>query len=247
MTAAAPAIALLQPELSPDGPRPPPPPRANLVHFDTIIDYVLTHPGATNREIAVHIRRGEPWVSLVMRSDAFLAHYRARRAVLDATVTDGVKARLASVAERAANVIIKRLDENPLGITIDQATNVLDKATARLGFGQPTAPAGVNVTVGTGAQTAVFVASPEQLARAREKLRDVQLSMGAVADRGQSPVVAAGVRASAPAVARSDGAALPSSDRFVREPNVEDIEVVSAPPAPAFDDLDVEVKVGRDA
>lgn len=242
MSPAAPALALLHPEVGPEGPPKPRPPKASIIHFDAIIDYLLAHPGATQREVAAHIRRGEPWVSHVMRSDAFLDHYRARRAVLDVTVADGVKSRLAAVVDRTANVIIDRLDKNPLGVTLDQAASILDKASARLGFGQPAAVApGVNVTVG-GGQTAVFVASPEQIAHARDRLRAAQATMPAVAREVPANDGPPGVGG-----ARPEGAALPPSGRPLRDPEVTDLVEVGA-----LDDddeplFDLEVQVGRNA
>lgn len=170
MTALA---SLLSPSDTAAGPRPPPPPRASMIHFDGIIDFLLAHPGAKLTEVALHMRRGLPWVSMVIKSDAFIEHYKRRREVLNQVLLDGVQQELAKVAVEAAGVMTKRLKDNPLGTTMDQLTTIVDKTTQRLGFGSaPPQGASVQIGIGPGAPpTAVFVASREQIAAAREAHR----------------------------------------------------------------------------
>lgn len=170
MTAPALASALLDPAAAPDR-RPPPPPRASIIHYDAIIDVLLTEPGLTMQELGARVRRGPVWVSMVMKSDAFLEHYKRRRAVVNASIEDAVRSRLGEVAVQAAGEVAKVLRENPHSVTFDQKLSVLDKVSGRLGFGQPQPAPSVGVTVAPAAGSTVFVASAEDLARARARYR----------------------------------------------------------------------------
>lgn len=224
--------SLLEPAGAPTGPRAPPPPRANLYHFDAIIDVLLVEPGITMQELAKRIQRGAVWVSMVIKSDAFAEHYAKRRAVLNETLLDAVRSKLADVAVEAAGQLSKTLKENPYSLSADQKLSILDKTTGRLGFGQPQqAPTvGVNVSVPQ-AGAAVFVASAEQIARARERYRATQATAAPVeSDRPQ------GGASAAPSVAL---------EAPVRHADVVDVEPLhGSAPDEAFADF---AGVGADA
>ena len=226
MTSPPALSALLAPEQSAAGPRPPPPPRASLYHYDAIIDFLLANPGANHQAIAAHIGRGAVWVSMVLKSDAFTEHYKKRREVLNAAILDAVQQDLAKVASAGARALAKRINENPLGPSIDQLTTVTDKAAARLGFGQQPAQPAVQITAPP-SNRADYVESPEQIAAARAHYR-------AVAAAAEAPAPSVPVP-----ISRSPG---PVSAFTPNREDVDDIEPLPEPVAP-----EGTPKVGSDA
>lgn len=153
--------------------------RVSTWHYDTIIDYLLANPGATYGEVAAHINRGQVWVSMVMRSDAFQSHYASRRVVINEAVRDAVTDKIADVAMTAADLTLKHMRDNPQGIGFAQKMETLTSAAKALGFGLAPPQSAVNVNVGP--QTTVMLASREQIDRARERLRSLQAEAAASA------------------------------------------------------------------
>lgn len=164
MTAST-ASALFDPATSAEARRPARQVRASDHHYDAICDYLLANPGCTTQDIARHIRRGHVWVSMVMRSDTFQAHYRERRVVVDAAVRDAVVDKAARAAGKAADLVYDDLVKNPLGISTMAKVEITERMAGLMH--PPASSAGVVVNQPSGA---VLIASPDMIARARERL-----------------------------------------------------------------------------
>lgn len=228
------AHALLHPEESPSRPKAPAPPRATILHYDAIVDYLLAHPGARYQEVAAHMQRGAIWVSLVMKSDSFQEHYRRRRMVIDEVINDAVRQNVAQVAIKAAGLLTKRMDENPLGTTTEQLVTVLDKSTQRLGFGQQPAGPAVQVNTGGGGSS-IFVADASAIERARARLRAVQEEM-------EPPAPTSPPAPKGPAPAQISGSVVARETNPGAGPDLDDVTDLEP-----IEDGDVTPVVGRDA
>ena len=140
--------------------------------YDGIIDDILANPGTTVLATAKRLGRNPGTISAITSSDLFKARWEQRRAAFSMALDLHLSSKLATVAEKALDHTIEQLDKKrdsiPLPILKDIALGSLD----RLGYGPKSAsPATVQVNVNN-----VGAASPEALARARDKMRDLELT-----------------------------------------------------------------------
>jgi hypothetical protein len=149
------------------GPRP----SVAMKWYDGIIDDILANPGTTVKDTAARLGRHPGTISAICSSDLFKARWEQRRAQFSMALDLHLSQKLAQVAEKALDHTIEALDKKrdsiPLPILKDLALGSLD----RLGYGpsrEAAAPVNVQINNGT-------AASPEALARAREKMRELEL------------------------------------------------------------------------
>jgi hypothetical protein len=182
--------ALFDPKSSRQPAREAPRIRVSTWHYDTIIDHLLANPGATYGEIAEVLGRGQVWISMVMRSDAFQAHYAQRRVVVNEAIRDSVADKIAEVAIASADLTLRHMKENPQGLGFNQKVDTLIQASKALGFGlAPPAPA-AQVNIGT---NTVMLASRDQIDKARERLRSIQADNAAAGEARAREIVTASV------------------------------------------------------
>ena len=140
--------------------------------YDGIIDDILANPGTTVIATAARLGRSPGTISAITSSDLFKARWEQRRAAFSMALDLHLSSKLATVAEKALDHTIEQLDKKrdniPLPILKDIALGSLD----RLGYGPKSAAPAVQVNVNNG----VGAASPEALARARDKMRDLELT-----------------------------------------------------------------------
>lgn len=143
--------------------------------YESLADYMISNPSATQAEIAAHLGRAESTISLVINTDSFKAYFRQRRNVhaeqLDATV----RQKLFKVADSSLDHLLTVLDKKRDNIPIEMLQRTADSALKNLGYGVA-APATTNVNVNTNPQTVNVAVSLEDLEAAREALRRNQLS-----------------------------------------------------------------------
>ena len=143
--------------------------------YDGIIDDILANPGTTVIATAQRLGRSPGTISAITSSDLFKARWEQRRAAFSMALDLHLSSKLATVAEKALDHTIEQLDKKrdsiPLPILKDIALGSLD----RLGYGPKSAsPATVQVNVNN-----VGAASPEALARARDRMRELELTSAA--------------------------------------------------------------------
>lgn len=142
-------------------------------YYAAIADYRIAHPGCTNEDVAIHIRRHSQTVSQIVSTDMY-REYEAQRlqAFRDQSDTD-LRLRLTGVATQALESIsiqiAKKQDQVPLQLATEIASMTLD----RLGFAPQRGP---QVVVNTGNQNVVLpnAVSPAALEEARAALRAVE-------------------------------------------------------------------------
>ena len=131
---------------------------------EAIADFMLTHPEMKKGEIAETLGFTQAWLSAVINSDAFIAYYEQRRLSYNAELHQQTVNKLYELAIASADqlVDIVQAEGTDPRIIIDAK----DKALQHLGYGTKNgsqAPGGGNTTN-------IFVASPEGLKAARERM-----------------------------------------------------------------------------
>lgn len=128
-------------------PRPPgrPPGKASTQAFRVqmthamIIDFMLSNPSATQREIAANFDYTPEGISVIVRSDSFQAAYHKRKeGIVDPVVLQKVEARLDGLAHASIDILQRKLKTSDDGAF---ALKVLDSAARAAGYGaqKPTA------------------------------------------------------------------------------------------------------------
>lgn len=142
--------------------------------YESLADFMLAHPTATQNDIAKHFGRAVSTISTVVNTDAFKAYLRVRRAEYHATLNEAVKSRLLNVAEKSLDAILDKLEKKRDTIPLDQLNRTTEQTLRALGYGQPSGP---SVVVNTGAPQPTTIAvsvSLDDLTAAREALRASQ-------------------------------------------------------------------------
>lgn len=118
---------------------------------DSLIDYLIAHPDATLKDLAIFTGRTPAWLSLVRNSDAFQARYSQRRQEHSARLSEAVQERLLKVANKVLDVVDLKLDgikaANGAGMSVMEAFEASDTLLQRLGYGVKQAGGGVQVNV----------------------------------------------------------------------------------------------------
>jgi hypothetical protein len=163
-------------------------PSAALKWYDGIIDDILANPGTTIKDTAARLGRNPGTISAIMNSDLFKSRWDQRRAQFSMALDLHLSQKLAQVAEKALEHTITQLDKKrdtiPLPILKDLALGTLD----RLGYGPSRSESSpVNVNINN-----VATASPEALARARDRMKELELVANPreASVRKSSPLVA---------------------------------------------------------
>lgn len=136
--------------------------------YEALADYMITHPSATQGEMAAHFQRHQATISVVINTDAFKAYYRARRAEHAEKLDSAVREKLFRVADSSLDRMLDVLDKKRDSIPLETLHRTADTALKNLGYGA-SAPNVVNVSA---PPTTVNVAvSLDDLERARAALR----------------------------------------------------------------------------
>lgn len=125
--------------------------RRHSYWYDSIIDWMLGNPRASQRECAKAMGKSEPTIRMIVQSDMFKARYEARRKEINENMAVEIAEETSGVALEALREVRKRLTNNPAAIPIGQLTEIAHSTLDRLGYGaKPLVPAQntqVNVTV----------------------------------------------------------------------------------------------------
>lgn len=81
-----------------------------LITHDAVIDFVITNPAATYREIAGAFGYTPEGIGIICRSDAFKARYEARKdALVDPIIRQSVEERLQGLAHASIDILQRKL------------------------------------------------------------------------------------------------------------------------------------------
>lgn len=135
--------------------------------YDNIIDFFLTHPGATIRECAAALRKTPGWIGQIMRADFFRQRYAERRRDLELHMGEAVNQRLQEVALASLDEMLFRLrGPQKAAVKTSDLAKITENSLAALGYGTP-APKG-----GGGTQNVQVVVSADMLRDARSRMRE---------------------------------------------------------------------------
>lgn len=139
--------------------------------YESLADYMIANPQATQNEIAAYFGRAVATISTIVNTDAFIAYFRQRRQQHAEGLDIAVRAKLFKIADASLDHMLAALEKKRDSVPIETLHRTTDMALKNLGYGAP-APSGVTVHVGPQPPTTVNVAvSLDDLERAREALR----------------------------------------------------------------------------
>jgi hypothetical protein len=128
-----------------------------------MIDLLVARPEITQRELAAHFGYTEPWISQIIRSDAFREMLALRKEELvDPLILQKVEARFEILVERSLDILQEKLKQENAP-SADLAIKCAELGARSLGYGQ--AKGGPMV------QNNFVVAMPDKAISAKEWLQ----------------------------------------------------------------------------
>lgn len=142
--------------------------------YESLADYMIANPRATQNEIAAHFQRGVSTISTIVNSDAFIAYFRQRRDRHATVIDASVRSKLMHVADRSLDLMLETLEKKGPSIPLEQLQRTTESTLKALGYGADRAPQ-TNVTVNNNTTTVPVAVSLEDLEAARGALRRSQV------------------------------------------------------------------------
>jgi hypothetical protein len=139
--------------------------------YESLADYIITHPEAKRPDIAAAMGRTEGTISLVMQSDSFQAYYRKRRDIHSEKIDAAMRQKLFKVADASLDYLLESLNKKRDSVPIEMLQRTADTALKNLGYGSTPSP---SVTVNNSPQTVNVAISLSDLEAARAALRRSQ-------------------------------------------------------------------------
>jgi hypothetical protein len=103
---------------------------------DAMIDLLIANPRMSQGEIAMFFGYTQPWVSLIMSSDAFRIRMEARKnELVDPTIRSTIEERFRALATKSLEVLQRKL-ESP-NVSDNLAVQAATLAARSLGLGNP--------------------------------------------------------------------------------------------------------------
>lgn len=143
---------------------------------EAIADIMLSFPDLKKGEIAEMLGYTQAWLSSVINSDAFIFYYDNRRLEYNAALHQETVNKLYEVAIKATEKVSDLLDAEDIDPRF--VLDAKDKALHRLGYGPSRPAAGESV----GVQNNIYVASPDGLMQARERMNEFHQKKSEVID-----------------------------------------------------------------
>lgn len=148
--------------------------------YDSIIDWMIANPQGSLRDCAAELGRSEVYVRMIVRTDGFKAHYRARREEFNSLHDDLIASKTRQVAVQALDIILDKFDRKRDSIPLSEVREISDSALARLGYGSKGGGTTINVGEGAGQQNTQYVTVSKQgLSDARDLLRAAESAKAA--------------------------------------------------------------------
>lgn len=105
--------------------------KTNYTH-EAMIDYLITNPACTQREIAEHFGYSIQWINKVINSDAFNVVLSARKEKMVNPLVASITENLNLVARKSMERVSDKLDGPH---TLEDAIKAMEVATKALGYG----------------------------------------------------------------------------------------------------------------
>lgn len=134
---------------------------------DAIIDYMLTHPGAPLKELALEFKRSISHISIIINTDMFKARFEQRRQSLNQALGQSVQQKMLGALDLALEVVTEQMKTKRTQLPFKDVAAFTNSTLERLGYGsKATAP---SVVVNNGPQQVTITSS--DLEEARQLLR----------------------------------------------------------------------------
>lgn len=134
--------------------------------MERLADHMIANPAARMTELAKLMGRTLVWVSIAKNSDCFKDYWAVRSKAHSEAVTADIKAKGFAVAEMALEALSEKLELQAQTMTVETLLSVVDTTLKRLTPGNIGAGPQINLNLG--------LATPEQLAEARERMRRME-------------------------------------------------------------------------
>ena len=122
--------------------------RRNLAQIGhgALIDLLLVNPLQSMDELSQQTGYSKSWLSKLINSDNFQAHYAKRRSeTVDAVIMTRIDEKLAAVASRSLDIVLDKLDGDV--VTPDFALRTAEIALKAAGYGARTVQSGGSTNV----------------------------------------------------------------------------------------------------
>ena len=151
-----------------------------LWYFDAIIDFMIANPGASNKEIGDHVRRGPQTITYIINSDLFKARYVQRKEEYIKQHDFGLLQKNTKIAHASLDAILSTLEKKKDAIPLASLSELSKNSLEALGYGAPKPAAAVSVNVSN--QPTVVLpqgVTAADLEQARMAVRQHQASLAA--------------------------------------------------------------------
>jgi hypothetical protein len=145
-------------------------PRSFRWWYDSLIDWMIAHPGGSMEDAAKDLGRSAVWLRIVANSDSFQAQYQARRGQLSDAVNQRLANKLTKAAELSLDCIIDRLEQKQDKVPLPTLLDLQEKSLNRLGYGTNSAVPMAQQVV-QNQQNNYFTVDKDTLVAARERIR----------------------------------------------------------------------------
>jgi hypothetical protein len=146
--------------------------------YESLADYMIVHPTASQDELAQYFGRNVSTISTVVNTDSFKMYFRQRRAAQESTLDAQVRQKLFRLADNSIDTMLTVLEKKKDSVPIESLQRMSEMAFKNLGYGASANGSGVTVNVGAAQPATVNVAvSLSDLERAREALRRQQTAL----------------------------------------------------------------------
>lgn len=138
-----------------------------------ICDYRLTHPGCSNKEIALYLKKHENTISMIVNTDMYREYEAQCKAQWRSHNEDVLRQKLMGVTTLALDSMKVQLEKKQDQIPLAISNEILKTGLEALGFGPKSAP-GVVINNTQQHVNLPAAVSPQMLDEARMALRGVE-------------------------------------------------------------------------
>ena len=143
--------------------------------YESLADFMIANPSATQNEIATHFQRQPCTISTIVNTDAFKAYFRQRRAVHAEKIDTTVRDKLFQVTTKSLDHILTTLDKKRDNIPLEILQRTAESSLKSLGYGAAQPAVGTTVNVNTAPPSVHVAVSLDDLEQARMALRRNQM------------------------------------------------------------------------
>lgn len=153
---------------------------------EAIIDWMLENPDGKLGQCAMHFGRTQAWISVIINSDAFKELLEQRKLLHAHMISLTLTEKLEGIAHQSLDALEESLEAHKDGgtMSVGCARDTAEMALKALGY-TARSPGALHLNVPHGSQVNIGVATPEVLAEARRKMKEMQDAKYADRDRGQ--------------------------------------------------------------